>query len=993
MRRGIYTIPPGVSFADTLARGLVEELDATNDPLALAAATIYLPTRRSARVLGESFARRLAGAALLPDIRPLGDVDEEEILFDPWADDLFFPPAIHPIRRRLLLATLVRRWAEQSRDMPPGFAQAAAMARHLARFLDEAETQNADLGALETLAPEPLASHWAQAREFLIWLRAEWPKLLAAVQAVDSATRRNLLLGELARQYSDKPPKAPVIAAGTTGSIPATADLLRLIATLPQGAVVLPGLDRVLDDESWGRLDPGHPQYGMKQLLDRMNLCRDDVLDWPGAGAGSDARIALLREALRPAPTTDAWRALAERGSDRMAQGLEGIGIVEAAHPGEEALAIALMLREAVEQGGKTGALVTPDRGLARRVAAELARWEIAIDDSAGTPLVQTPPAVFLSLLAEAAAAEFAPVPLLALLKHPLAACGERPSDFRRRARLLDRYVLRGPRPDPGLAGIAKAIAARCDAAENSHTPIFRELDEWFAGIKNLLGPFANAMTSRSASLPELVALHRATAECLAATDSEEGSERLWRGNDGNAAAELLETLWRASEDLPLVESSAYPRLFRQLADENAIRPAYGRHPRLAILGPLEARLQQFDLVVLGGLNEGAWPHSAVADPWLSRPMREKLGLESPERAIGLAAHDFASLAAQPCVRLVRSLKVDGTPTVASRWLQRLQQLARGLKLEDQLKATQTYADYAALLAAPDRAPVPAPRPAPRPPLSKRPRELSVTEIETWLRDPYAIYAKHVLRLAPLEALDAEIGPLDRGRAMHEILERFIRECAERLPPHPLARLIGISEEVFASHGVPQVTLAVWRPRFARAAQWFVEDEQKRRPEILRSFLEVKGRIEIEAPGGRFILKGRADRIDSLRAGGGAIIDYKTGNPPSDSQVGVLAPQLPLEGAILEDGGFENVGALAAARLVYIRFSGGDVAGETRVVTGNARERVAKTRADLLRWIADFDRVDTPYLSRIAPFRTDSAGDYDHLARVREWSISGLDET
>ncbi|MGH6878314.1 MAG: double-strand break repair protein AddB, partial [Rhizomicrobium sp.] len=840
MAERIYTIPAGVPFAETLARGLIAQMGVERDPLVLASATIHVPTRRAARALGETFARVLNGAALLPDIRPLGDLDEEDLLFDPATDDLAVPPAIDPVRRRLLLATLVRRWAERRRDLSPGFAQAAAMARTLARFLDEAQTQRADLDRLDGLVPKPLAEHWAEVRDFLIFLREEWPKLLAVEGALDPAERRNLLLAQLARRYRDTQPSAPVIAAGTTGSIPATAELLNAIAQLPAGAVVLPALDRDLDGESWNALEPGHPQYGLKQLLERMGVARGVVRDWPGTPAPSVARLALLRETLRPAPTTDAWRTLADQDGSEIAAGLDGIGFVAAAHPGEEALAVALMLREAADDLAKTAALVTPDRALARRVVAELMRWNIAIDDSAGVPLAQTPPAVFLSLLADAALDGFSPVPLLALLKHPLAARGERAGDFRRRVRALDRFVLRGPRPDPGLAGIIKAIGSkRAERDGSALAPVLDELAAWFGELTKLLRPFADAMNARATPLTELVQLHRDAAEQLAS-----GEDELWRGDGGEACAELIEALIRAGGDLPPVEPSAYPVLFRQFAEERAIRPAYGRHPRLAILGPLEARLQHFDLIVLGGLNEGSWPQSAAADPWLSRPMRERLGLESPERAIGLAAHDFATLAAAPEVRLTRSAKVDGAPTVASRWLQRLQQLTKGLGLEAKLTTAAPYASYAMLFAVPDHAPRAAPRPEPRPPVATRPRELSVTEIEKWLRDPYAIYARHVLRLKPLDPLAAEIGPMDRGSAMHEILELFIREAGDTLAPNAVARLIGISEEVFAHYGVPQSTLALWRPRFARAAAWFVDDERKRRAGIARSFLEIEGRIE-----------------------------------------------------------------------------------------------------------------------------------------------------
>ena len=991
MMRGLYTIPAGEAFAETLARGIIAELGAGKDPLAIASTIIYLPTRRAVRTLGEAFGRLMGGATLLPQIRALGDAQEEDFVFDPGADDMAIPPAIEPIRRLLLLAALVRRWATQRRDQPSGFAQSVALARHLARFLDEVETQHADLDRLEELVPQSLAQHWSQVREFLYFLRTHWPAILDAEGALDPAARRNALLARLTEKYRETNPVEPVIVAGTTGSIPATAALIETISKLPSGAVVLPAFDRDLDEESWNALDPGHPQYGMKRLLDSIGAQRTDVQGWPGVRSVQTPRIALLRETLRPAPTTDAWRALADSGTRGFAEGLKGLGIVSASHPGEEALVIALSLREAVETPGRTAALVTPDRNLARRVISELRRWDIAIDDSAGVPLVRTPPVVFLSLLIEAAADTFSPVPLLALLKHPLTAGGLRPVVFRRHVRALDRLVLRGPRPDPGLAGVAKAIAAQC--AEGNQARELKHLASWFGEVTHVLGKFADAMNARADDLATIVQLHLEAASQLAASDTENGNDRLWRGDAGKAAAEFMDEIIRAGVDLDSFDASAYLPLFRQFAAERAVRPVYGRHPRLAILGPLEARLQHFDLVVLAGLNEGTWPASVAADPWLSRPMRETLGLESPERAIGLAAHDFATLAASDEVLFTRSLKVDGTPGIESRWLQRLRQLTQGLELDAKLETSKPLQCFAMLFTTPERPPIPAPCPEPRPPLARRPRELSVTEIETWLRDPYAIYAKHVLGLKPLEPVDAEIGPMDRGSAMHTILEQFIREAGDGFPPNPVARLIAISEEIFARAGVPQSVLAIWRPRFARAARWFVEDEKRRRAEILRAHLEIKGQVSFQTPGGTFVLKGRADRIDELRGGGASIIDYKTGKPPTDSQVGVFAPQLPLEGAILARGGFEKIGPITPAQLVYIRFSGDEVAGDTHLVKGNAQELVDETWSKLTDWIAKFDCLETAYRPRRAPFRVADIGDYDHLARVREWSLSGWDGT
>ncbi|HVV26398.1 MAG TPA: double-strand break repair protein AddB [Rhizomicrobium sp.] len=977
----VFTIHPGAHFARALAKGLIARTG--GDPLALSSAVIYLPTRRAARSFGDAFAHELGGAALLPQFRPLGDSDEDDLLFDAASDGLEIAPAIAPLRRQLLLARLIRAWDRKGRDGTLSFAQCAALADSLARVMDEVETQGADLGRLKDLAPAALAEHWDGVTRFLDVLRESWPAVLAAENAVSPATRRRLALQALGARLAASPPPGWVIAAGSTGSIPATAALLGVIARLPGGAVVLPGLDRHLDAAGWEGLDAGHPQYGLRQLLNSIGCTRDEVKEWSGVPAGAP-RAVLLSETLRPAPTTDAWRKVAESGAGALAEGLNGLSLAAAADPAQEALVIALALRHALETPGRTAALVTPDRNLARRVAAEMARWGVTVDDSAGRPLAHAPAGAFLCLLAEAAAARFAPVALLALLKHPFAACGQEAATFRARARELDRWCLRGPRPDPGLAGIARAI----EKAGQAHRPpppgALAALAGWWNEVAVILAPLERMLARPEAEIEGLLDAHIAAAEALAVDGH--GACALWRDADGQAAFELIASLRPAAQGLPPVEPGSWAPLFHSLAMKTPVRTTFGRHPRLFILGPLEARLQHFDFTILGGLNEGTWPQGAGTDPWFSRPMRRTLGLEQPERAIGLAAHDFAMLAAGPQVLMTRALKADGAPTIPSRWLQRLEQLTRGLKLEDRLAPSTDYAGLARRMMDVPQAPR-LPRPAPTPPVGVRPRALSVTEIETWLRDPYAIYAKHVLKLRPLDALDEAIGPLERGTALHKALELFIGRYRNDLPEDAALQLAAIADRVFEDAGIPKAALAIWRPRFLGAARGFVEFERARRGGITASHLEVRGKLAI----GDFTLSGVADRIDLLRDGAAAILDYKTGAPPSRKQVEqLLAPQLPLEAAMLAADGF-GIGARVARQLIYVSLAS-ERSARSPIEIGDAEALAQEAASQLARRIAWFSDEATPYRPRVLPFRADIAGDYDHLARVREWSPSGWTE-
>lgn len=983
----VYTIAPSAHFAETLARGLLQRTG--GDPLALSSAIIYLPTRRAARGFGDAFARVMGGAALLPQFRALGDTDEEELLFDAAAEGLELAPAIAPLRRQLLLAELIREWDRKGRDGTLSFAQAAALADSLAKVMDEAETQGCDLGKLKELAPPELAEHWEGVTRFLDILHKVWPGILAEEQKLNPAARRIEALRALGARLQSAPPQGLVIAAGSTGSIPATAELLAVIARMPNGAVVLPGLDKALDQESWDGLadDPGHPQFGLRELLRRMKAERDDVQDWLETPVNA-AREHLLREVLRPAPTTDVWRMLAQSGGGDIKAGLKDLALVTAADPAQEGLAIALAMREALETPDRTAALVTPDRNLARRVAAEMRRWNVRIDDSAGRPLAHTAAGTFLCLLAEAAEAQFAPVPLLALLKHPFARRGQDGAAFRARARELDRWCLRGPRPDPGLAGIATAIRKAANARNPPSTTALDALAAWWDEIAAILTPLEALFAKPDAGIEGLLTIHVTAAQAL--TCDEEADCLLWRDRDGDAASQLISSLRLAAENLPAIEPGSWPALFRQLAMKTPVRIAFGLHPRLAILGPLEARLQSFDLIILGGLNEGSWPQAAGTDPWFSRPMRASLGLEQPERSIGLAAHDFAMLAAGPRVILTRAMKADGAPTIASRWLQRLEQLVHGLKLDAALTPPCDYAGLAARMMDIKRAD-PIARPAPTPPVSARPRKLSVTEIETWLRDPYAIYAKHILKLRPLDALDEPIGPLERGTALHKVLEIFVERYPHELPEDAPKRLTEIADQVFASANIPKAMLAIWRPRFHGVAQAFIEVERERRGTIRDSFLEKRGTRIFSARDGEFTLSGVADRIDVLTTGKAAIIDYKSGAIPTRKQVErLIAPQLPLEAAILAEGGFPGIAGLPTDEMIYLSLADGKKASRPTYI--ESASALASEAAGLLaQRIAHFDDPATPYLSRVLPLYVDSVGDYDHLARVREWSTSGGD--
>jgi ATP-dependent helicase/nuclease subunit B len=1010
----VYTIPAHRPFLATLAAGLHDMAGA--DPMQLPRITVLLPTRRAVRSLREAFLpltldRQLAAnALLLPRMRAIGDLETDEMSVSDGGDgDLTVPPPISEVRRRLLLTRLVLHWGERRGELPLLPGQAATLAASLARLLDRAATEGATFGRIAELVPEGLAEHWHVVCRLLEILPQHWLRILAEEGALDAATRRNRLLERQTAIWQRVPPRDAVIAAGIVGGIPAVTELLSLIAGLEQGAVILPGLDRGRDDAEWSAIqeDETHPQHLMAGLLRAFDLSATEVGEWPpssrrptpacGFESLSDLplfaafsrtaeanaecagertrsrRVRLIAEAMRSAMTTDAWRRLPAQPADT----LDGMSRYDCASAQEEALIIALLLRRKLETPGATAALITPDRELARRVAAELRRWDIDIDDSAGSPLNRTPPGVFLRLVLEMAASQLAPVPMLAALKHPLASGGLAPAVFRNLARRLETAIL-GPRPAPGFAGLKAALRG-----ESAELRRFAEL------LEACLGPLPQLLLANTVPLSRVAAAHIEAAERLAATAAETGGKRLWQDAAGEVAAHFCHELIEAARDFPLLPGSHFPALFESLAASAVVRPVFGRHPRLAIWGLLEARLQQADLVVLGGLNEGSWPPSPEHDPWMSRQMRQAFGIAVPERSVGMAAHDLAQALAAPEVALTRAARSEGAPTVPSRWLLRLDAVLRAVGLDGAFKPDNTVRHAAGQI---DRAGVyrPLAAPEPRPPLAARPRQLSVTQIETWLRDPYAIYARHILGLRALEELDADPGRAELGTIIHRTLDAFFRSFPQRLPDDPEEELLRIGRAQFGPILSRPGAWAFWWPRFVRIARWLVDLERVRRPGIVESLSECEGIWTLAAIGGPFTITSRADRIDRLADGSLLLVDYKTGGVPQQKQVQAgYAPQLPLEGAILRGGGFKGPSG-SPARLEFWRLSGGEPAGNRCPIdAGDPDGLIDRVLARVEALIDRFDDPATPYLAVPAPRWAPRFSDYRHLERLAESEAEG----
>lgn len=999
---GIYTIPAGDDFLRALARGLSASMPSET----IAEARIYLPTRRACRELTHAFLDVQPGAGMLPVSAPLGDIDTDDLAFTPdgpldsaAAAALELPPALAGTRRTLMLARLAqaKEAAEHGAAMP--LPAALRLGRELGRFLDDLAIDRVDPAKILDIRADEYAEHWQRVLTFLEIVLNAWPKELEAIDRIDPAARREALISAQAAAWRATPPAAPTIIAGSTGAQPGTRDLMAALLAGPNGAVILPGFDNTLDENGFDHIRDasGHPLHAMATALHELGFGPGDVQNWPGATA-YDPRAGLVREAMRPASEAESW---AEIASGEFAQAVQNLQRVDAATQDEEARAAAIYLREqlhlnTIKGGTPRIALVTPDRGLARRTAAELRRWGIEADDSAGQPLGETPLGAYLRLTARAFRPNAGTADLLAFLKHPLAAGGMDRSKFRQSARALELMVWRNShlqRQARSLEDTAKVL--RTEKQEKTDKPEkidkHEELAVFCEQVAEAASPLAEALESGD-TLRAMLEAHIRVAEAFAATADETGPARLWQGDTGEAAAALLAETLDAADASPPLSGGDYPESFDALIEGAAVRNNRTTGSPVQIMGVLEARLTAFDAVVLGGLDEGIWPRPPAADPWFSRGMRREIGLSDPDKRVGLSAHDFARLLHGPNVLLTRSRIRDSAPTKPSRWLVRLDAVLAADGASGSLLDGQDRYRFLADALDPSVESPPIAPPAPCPPVTARPRRLSATEIERLILDPYAIYARHILELRRLSDLDPSPTPADRGQIVHAALERFLLDHPKKLPADILAALLDAGAKAFEAYADHAEAQAFWRPTFERSARWAAEQEREHRRAFETDYAhaELTGDAEFSAPFAPFKLAARADRIDRSRSNTLGIIDYKTGVPPSKTAIkNADAPQLPLEAAIAKHGAFKDhenqtLAGLGTELLAIWHLAGRDGGKVTAVDGEDAAAAMEIAWNGVQRLIAAFDNPETPYLSepRAAFGEAPGYSDYRALARL-----------
>lgn len=969
MAENIFNIAQSCSLVDVLAKKF-SRIYADN-PLELANVLFLLPNRRACVSLRDAFVRDNGlKPSILPQIVPIADADEDEIFLNGSANSEVLrqlPPAIDNYERLFLFTRLIISKPAEYGLPEMTFAQAFALAQDLAKLMDVFYNEQLSFDGLKNLVPEQYAVHWQETLNFLQIISKYWPQILQERGLCDMVNRKNALLKAQAEIWQNNKPSGQVVAAGITALFPGLKQLLKTIKNLPNGEIYFYGLDKQLEDEAWEQADESHPQYELKQLLEFLQISRFEVKD--AVKPHNAAREKLVSEMMRPALSTLEWRSLS--ADSLPSEATENLHLITTEDMGQEASAIAVIMRDTLNTASKTAALVTTDRNLARRVAAELERWQIKIDDSAGKPLHLTPVGIYLRSILEVLEADFSDSSVLALLKSPFIRLNSDLASVRRRVRDYE-LALR----TPAYSGIKKEIPEK--------------LLQDVVLLKQTIRPLAELYANPQADFTVLLQTHLQVAEALSGSKNGGGDKVLWRGDDGRKAAALFSKVLPQLKVLEQIDPKQYAAVLTRLMATETVRPLYGTHPRLKILGPIEARFNQYDVVIIGEVNEGVWPVLPSSDPWMSRPMKKDFGMPLPEKAIGVMAADFCQLMCAPEVYLTRAKRVTGTPMNKSRWLLRLETVLKAYNKEAETLLDYKYTSLARLQDTPavqDKIVVP----APKPPIESRPRRLSASWLERLICDPYSVFAAKILRLKQLDAPDKDLSFADYGNLIHGILEEFNTKFPQELPSDAREQLINIGLNKFQSAEISAEVRAFWWPSFLKTVDWVLAQEAICRPDIKQIYNEVEGQMEFAAPAGPFIAEARADRLNFNKDGTIDIIDYKTGSIRSNKQVHAgYAPQLPIEGLIAASGGFSKNGRKIPTgkvnKLSYWRL------GNKITEITETDKVLAQTRENLQKLISAFDFETTPYLARPNPKYVPKYSEYDHLERIKEWATEEDDE-
>jgi ATP-dependent helicase/nuclease subunit B len=978
----VFYIPPTAGFLRTLVQGLLNRT--ARQPEELAYYRILLPTRRACRMMADLFLDATDGKPiLLPHIQAVADIDDQELEILVMAATGTPPdlsPAITPLARQILLAELVGKLPDFA-----DYGRAAQMAGALTELLDSVRNEDMDFCDLDRLVPEQYADHWQQTLEFLKILRIHYPEILKAENKIDPTDRRNRLLDMLALYWRDFPPAGPIIMAGVTGSLPAVARLMDVVCRLPRGELILAGFNPDEHEYYLQSMEDTHPAAEMARLLTRLDVTPIQIDVWPdyriqSITSSQFARQWLWRHIMAPSDATTAWSGLKLHLDPNLKADLKNIGqsiqVIESDQVQDEAMAVALCVRHALVDPAAAIAIITPDRSLARGIMLACQRFDIRVNDSAGQKLSTTSRGQFLLQVLSVVLTGLNPIDVLACLRHSCCQFHDNPD-----VDVLDKLALRGLRPGQNPDNFLRDIRVRLQASDDRAV----KLAESFTVILRPL------FTDQDTRFPaqHWIRIYITAVEDLAG----QKAAQLWQEEDGTALANLFASLLDPSLILPELTLPDYAAFIRYHLDSIRVNKVGDEHPRVALLGTFEARLTAASTVILAGFNEGAWPGKIDADPWMSRSMRHDFKLPAREVDIGRMAHDIMQWVTADKLIITRTKRSDGALTVPSRWLQRLDAVLTGLDLSPAIVRDHYVLHLVYQMDGLDIPVVPVVRPEPCVKSGLRPQTYSASDIGTLMRDPYDFYARKVLRLHALDPHNQELDARITGNILHDVLYRFHKVYDRDLSSDLVAELLMILEDSFPKF-IPDIALSgVVRPRLQRILKNYLVQLKSWQSETGGRAISLEQTWVHKFELNKFLitLHARMDRIDLLRDGTCAIIDYKSGSLPTKKNVERgLDPQIILEMMLFERGTRKDETrsitlhqTISHLRLWPLKVDGNKDLDFSGHDLDDLRTNLDQGLYDLL---AAFMMDDQPYLCLADQESARRYSDYRHLARVAEWS-------
>ena len=965
MNNNIFNIKSNYNFLESLAFLILNKYP---NPTDLSKLTLFLPTRRVCREIKKILLKQKSWqknpkqkALILPKIKAVGDIDLDEFDLDYLADNDFHNSLPCPIKYNLLLIKEIEEWNNKVGLFGKNISsnQIAAIAGKLKNFLDEINKEEIDLSGIDYVDDSELSEHKQKILKFLKYFGAIWQNDLDKNNITSAAKYYNEIINFISKNKEKTSLfDNPIIIAGSTGSIKATANLIKIIAADNNNSVILFGLDTDLKDQNWNLITQSHPQFILKNLLEFLEISRNQVqnLEFKQFEQSSARRKKLVSYSMLPAIKTDSWIEINDLNESAVA----GLSLIEARNDFDEARIIAIIMRQTLEQKNKNCALISNDRNLCKMVKSVLEKWEIAVDDSHNNNLADSQIVNYFLGIAALFENDFNSINLLSILKNPITKIDSKD---------LQNFELE----------ILRKISGKKDLEF-----LNKKLNQnWFSNLKSSLEPLSNLFKKEKASLENLI---KTNIKC-----AEELSENSFYELEG--ASEFITFIEDIlSEEIAksfLINTKNYSDFIKGLmANYKFVKEEENFHPRLHILSSVEARLMNYDLVIVSGLNDGEFPNNNSANAWLGRKICSDLGLSDYNKKIGISAYDFSNYLGNKEVIVTRSFNKNNSPTIKSRFLLKLEAVLQATKLYEQLDLGKYYTQILAKISQIDKKEnITAPRP--KAAIEDRFTRFSVTDIGKWIRDPYYIYAKRILKLKPLDDIDKEPSFAEFGNFVHKALENFIKDYEEfnSLPKKIEALINKYGKEAFGLCFPDEESKLLWWPKFENIAKWFVEKEEEIRKNLKASYTELEANLFING----INITTKIDRINFYQNGEIEIIDYKTGMVPSISEARIgLEPQLSMEAIILSDGEIKNYPELQniisidkVTLLNYYNLKGRDKSKVTQI--GPASELIPAAKDGIIELITLFSNSEMAYISCPNP-DIYKENEYYHLARISEFN-------